>query len=68
MEQNVDDVHQSDESQEGARMLVTRAVEFARTRLRGRPGILRPPDPRGRKAHHFEMEVDKPASIGQRVG
>ena len=68
MEQNVVMVHQSDELQEGARMLVTRAVELARTLLRDAPESYDHLTRGGRKAHHLEMEADKPASIGQRVG
>lgn len=68
MEQNVVMVHQSDELQEGAWMLVTCAVELARTLLRDAPESYDNRTRGGRKAHHFEMEADKPASIGPGVG
>lgn len=56
MERNVLMVHESEELREGARMLVTRAVELSRTLLKDAPESYDLLTRGGRKAHHLEIE------------
>ena len=57
MEQNIVTVHQSADLQEGARMLVTRAVELSRTLIKDTPESYEQLTRGGRKAHPLEVEA-----------
>jgi nitrite reductase/ring-hydroxylating ferredoxin subunit/multimeric flavodoxin WrbA len=63
MEQNVVMVHESDELQEGARMLVTRAVELSKTLLKDAPESYDRLTRGGRKAHHLANQPHRSVKL-----
>ncbi len=59
MERNVTMVHESKELQDGARMLVTRAVELSKTLLKYAPESYAQLMRGGRKGHHLRLMEEK---------